>query len=419
MGKNKFLLFILFSSTVAMAQHSEEEPIFVNKLEQTAASLDESDLQKFKVSGYIQTQYQWGEEAADLKVGSGNESSGKSFNRIGIRRGRIKFAYEEGLASGVFQIDLTEKGIGFKDVYMKIKDPWAGTNSFKAGIFDRPFGYEISYSSSQRESPERSMIFQTLFPDERDMGAAFIGQVSKQSPWHFLKLEAGLFAGNGIKEETDSKKDFIGHLSAHNFFKSGGKWGVGISYYNGGVYQGTENIYSMKGNAFVLNSEVSNKGKFAKREYFGADAQFSLASGAGITQLRGEYLFGKQPGVKENSKSPNTSTLIATDTYIREFRGGYFMLVQDIGRLPFSAVVKYDWYNPNTKVSGNEIGKNGTAEGDISYNTLGLGFLWNTSDSLRLQVYYEIVKNETSENIATYSQDRNDNVFTLRLQYKF
>lgn len=417
MGKNIFLLFIFFLSTVTMAQQSEEESIFSNKLEQ--ASLDESNLQKFKVSGYIQTQYQWGEEAADLKVGSVNENSDESFNRIGIRRGRIKFVYEEGLASGVFQIDLTEKGIGFKDVYMKIKDPWVGTNSFKAGIFDRPFGYEISYSSSQRETPERSMIFQTLFPDERDMGAAFTAQGSKQSPWHFLKLEAGLFAGNGIKEETDSKKDFIGHLSAHNFFESGGKWGVGISYYTGGVYQGTENIYSMKGNAFVLNSDVSNKGKFAKREYFGADAQFSLASSAGLTQLRGEYLFGKQPGVKENSKSPNTSTLIATDTYIREFRGGYFMLVQDMGRLPFSAVVKYDWYNPNTKVSSNEIGKNGTAKGDISYNILGLGFLWNTSESLRLQAYYEVVKNETSENVATYSQDRKDNVFTLRLQYKF
>lgn len=408
-------------SNVFAQEQSVADPIErIEKLEQESKTQNEAikRLQKLKVSGYIQGQFQWGQENGSLKVGSANENPEKSFNRVGIRRGRIKFAYEEGIASGVFQLDITEKGVGFKDAYLSIKDPWLKTNSLKAGVFDRPFGYEISYSSSRRESPERSTIFQTLFPEERDLGAMLTLQAGKTSPLNFLKLEAGLFAGNGIKQETDSRKDFIGHLSANKGWNNV-QIGGGISYYNGGVYQGTENIYKMDGNGFILNNDSGNKGKFAKREYIGFDAQLGVKSSLGSTQLRGEYLFGDQPGGSSSSKSPNASTLPTADTYLRNFSGGYVMLIQDLGKLPFAAVLKYDWYDPNTKISKNEIGLNNTNKGDIAQNTFGFGMLWNINASLRLQAYYEINKNEKTENLAAYNDDRKDNVFTLRMQYKF
>lgn len=421
MKKITILLSCLLIYNVTFAQQEESELTSIENLEQQIESTKEEvkKLQRFKVSGYIQTQFQYGEENASLKVGSKNEKSDTPFNRIGVRRGRIKFTYEQGIASGVFQLDITEKGVGLKDAYLNLKDPWIKTNAFRAGVFDRPFGYEISYSSSRRESPERSIIFQTLFPDERDLGGMFILQPSKTSTWNFLKLEAGLFAGNGIKQETDNHKDFIGHLSASKAIGSNISFGLGASYYSGGVYQGTENVYAMKDKEFVLNNDPSNKGKFAKREYIGFDGQFSIISLLGMTQLRGEYLFGTQPGGDASSKSPNASTLPITDTYIRNFNGGYVILVQDFGTLPVSAVVKYDWYDPNVKTSKNEIGVNGTGKGDVAYNTLGVGLLWRASNSIRLQAYYEFVNNETSKNLSEYSKDLKDNVFTLRLQYKF
>ena len=418
MKKIKVLFTVLFISATSFSQ---EESAPEKTLDEQVQKIEDilSRLNKLKVSGYIQTQYQWGEQDAGLKVGGANENPEESFSRIGIRRGRIKFVYEEGIASGVFQIDLTEKGIGFKDVYLQVKDPWTGTSSLKAGIFDRPFGFEINYSSSKRESPERSTVFQTLFPDERDLGAAFTLQAAKSSPFNFLKLQAGLFAGNGIKRETDSKRDFIGHLSAHKNLGDNIKLGLGASYYNGSVYQGTENVYIMKNKGFELNSDSSNIGRFAKREYFGIDGQFALLNGRVATQLRGEYLFGRQPGANSNSKSPNSASLPTTDTYVRDFNGGYAMLVQDIGFQKLSAVIKYDWYNPNTKVSGDQIGLNNTNTGDISYNTIGLGMLWSATKNLRLQAYYEIVNNEKSKNLEGYEVNRKDNGFTLRLQYGF
>ena len=378
-----------------------------------------SGFAQVKISGYIQTQYQYGEKEATLKVGGANENPDESFDRFGVRRGRVKFSYEEGLASGIFQLDITEKGVGLKDACLQIKDPFGGTNSLKTGVFDRPFGYEISYSSSLRESPERSTVFQKLFPDERDLGGMLTLKAPKNSPWNILKLEAGLFAGNGIRPEIDSKKDFIGHLSVNKKIGKNLNLSGGVSYYNGGVYQGSEKIYTMDGTGFAVNDNADNKGKYAKREYVGTDAQFSVTGVAGMTQIRGEYLFGEQPGTASSNDSPKFTALPTNDTYIRDFNGGYVMLVQDLGKLPLSAVLKYDWYDPNKKVSGDEIGQNDTSKADLSQNTIGFGVLWRATDAIRVQAYYEINSNEKSENVSGYNNDRKDNVFTLRLQYKF
>lgn len=433
-----------------MTQAQDVELAPIELLEQKNEDLDNrlKVLEKFKISGYIQAQWQYAQPNAalgtNMKVGdSFNENlyDDESYSRLGVRRGRIKLAYEEGIASGVIQLDATEKGIAFKDVYLNIKDPWWQTNALRTGIFDRPFGYEISYSSSRRESPERSAIFQTLFPEERDLGAALYLQAAKTSPLSFIRLDAGLFSGNGIKPEMDSRLDFIGHLYATKNIGSNAKYGIGVSYYNGGVLQENKNVYKMVDNAFVLSSDsAANFRKYAKREYFGVDGQFSIITAAGMTKLHVEYLFGQQPGTKASSKSPNAGiipdgikkmnpNLSANDTYIRNFGGGYVMLTQDIGNLPFTVVLKYDWYDPNTKVSGNEVGKNGTGFADLAQNTFGFGAFWRANKNIRLTAYYEINRYEKSDLSYQYSysneakavliNDLNRNVFTLRLQYRF
>lgn len=401
-----------------LAQNLTNEKIIerIEKLEQESDALRK--LQKIKLSGVIQGQYQWGQKDASLKVGSANENADKSFSRVGVRRGRIKLVYEEGIAGGVFQIDLTDKNISVKDVYLTVKDPWLKTIVLKAGVFICPFGHEMSPAASQREAPECSTVFQTLFPEERDLGAMITLQPAKTSPLHFVKLDAGLVAGNGIKQETDSRKDFIGRLSAVKALNNV-QLGAGMSYYNGSVYQGTENVYKMTGKSFVPDSNPTNKGKFAKREYTGFDMQVETKSMLGATRLRGEYLYGTQPGKDTSSKSPNSSSLPDDDTYIRKFRGGYVLLAQGLGQLPLTAVLRYDRYDPNTKVSGNDIGLNNTSEGDIARNTFGFGMLWDIIPNLRLQTYYEVNKSEKTENLLARAGGRKEDVFTMRIQYRF
>lgn len=261
------LICLIISGNVFTQAQNEKD--LIERIEKLEKKNEEQNnalkkLKKLKVFGYIQGQYQWGEEDALLKVGSANENPEKAFNRLGIRRGRIKFVYEEGIATGVFQLDITEKGVGFKDAYLSIKEPWSKTNTLRIGVFDRPFGNEINYSSSRRESPERSTVFQTLFPEERDLGAMITLQAAKTSPLNIFKLEAGLFAGNGIKQETDNRKDFIGHLSVAKVLKNI-QLGGGVSYYNGGVGLGL---------SIVKNAILFHKGTIVAKNRAGGGLEF-------------------------------------------------------------------------------------------------------------------------------------------------
>ena len=413
---------LCLSTLTVMAQEVEQTPLEKTQAETERLSSLVDDLSKLKISGYIQSDLQIGQEDASLKVGAGKAATENTFTRFGIRRGRVKFAYSDlnlGVVKGsaVVQLDITEKGVGFKDAYFTVTDPWAGWTTFKAGIFDRPFGYEISYSSSSRETPERSTGCVTLFPDERDLGAMFTIQAPKGHALNPLKFETGLFAGNGIKQETDNRKDWISHLSFKKTYDNV-QWGLGTSLYLGGTYQGSAKVYEMSGKDFVAvnNAKI---GDYSTRCYYGVDGQFLLSSAAGLTTLRAEMVTGDQPGGLGDSKSPNSSSLPTADTYRRNFMSYNVYLIQDLGQTKHSLVAKYDSYDPNTKLSGDEVGLGGSGKGDVAKHNIGFGYLYRMNSNFRLMAYYDMAFNEKSKNLTGYNSDLKDNIFTLRLQYKF
>lgn len=408
------LVFILSADATFGQQQMSE-----SKAEKDSSINKNISSNPLRFSGYIQTQYQYGERYATLKVGGSNTDNNKNFNRIGIRRGRIKMQYEKGIVEGVFQVDVTEKGFRIKDVYISLKDPWKGIFSLNAGIFNLPFGYEVSYSSSRRASPERAKVITTLFPDERDIGAMLTLEGPDSSMWKNFKLELGVIGGNATNMELDNHKDFIAHLTYHNQLSSKLDLGGGFSYYSGGVYQGNANVYSMENNSFILNSNIKNVGDYALRRYFGADLQVLFKTNWGASQIYGEYIFGSQPGGINSTESPDYTSLPDEDTYIRNFTGGYITFVQELGGSNVSFIAKYDCYDPNIKVEKNELGSGGTTKADVAYKTFGSGLLWQLKNGLRLTGYYDWILNEKSANLTGYEKDISDNVFTLRLQYKF
>ncbi|MCD7908602.1 MAG: hypothetical protein LUH04_13155, partial [Clostridium sp.] len=176
---------------------------------------------------------------------------------------------------------------------------------------------------------------------------------------------------------------------------------------------GGQNAYKMRNGSFVQDTKLKN-GDYAKREYFGFDAQLAIQSAVGTTILRGEYLWGTQPGLAAKSDSPTGA--VTDDIYSRQFNGFYAYLVQDFGK--HSVVLKYDQYDPNTKVSKNDV----KTAGDVAYNTFGFGYLYQPNSNVRIMAYYDVVGNEKVKNNASLSKfEKNikDDTFTLRLQYKF
>ena len=418
-------LFALFGYNVK-SQEVEQNPI--DTLTTTVQKLqsDFSILKKLKLSGYVQAQFQTSDSMGASSFAGGNFPT-NSDKRFMVRRGRLKATYDNGLSLFVLQFDVTEKGMGIKDAYIKIKEPWMNAVSLTTGVFDRPFGFEISYSSSLRETPERTRLFQTIFPGERDLGAKITIQAPKTSKWNFLKIEGGLFNGTGgTASDFDYKKDFIGNIGINKTTKNEKiNYAVRASYYNGGYRQPTKYIYNgfetlTNGNlGYLVDSTSTNKGRIAKREYVGADAQINIDFPFGLTSLRGEFIQGTQPGTSATSASPSAAP--TTDTYIRKFNGAYFYFLQNIVQTKYQFVLKYDWYDPNTNVSGDEIGKSGSKlnNNDLKYTTIGIGWVYRWDTNVKITAYYDFVKNETSKNLAGYAKDLKDNVFTLRIQYKF
>jgi hypothetical protein len=88
--------------------------------------------------------------------------------------------------------------------------------SLSAGLFARPYGFEVNLSSVARETPERGRMSQILMPGERDLGVmiSFEPQNKDHRLKHF-KLDGGFFNGQGVVGTTDfdDHKDFISRLS--------------------------------------------------------------------------------------------------------------------------------------------------------------------------------------------------------------
>lgn len=384
-------------------------------------------LKRLKITGYIQPQYQYIDSAGAPSVAGGDFSngSGKYFSRFMMRRGRFKFTYDYKNVRMMINTDVTEKGLFMRETYVKVTDNKWKMFSLYAGLLQDQFGFELTQSSSERETPERARYNQTLFPTERDLGIFGSMEFPKTSGLHGLKLTAAVMNGSaGVASEFDSHKDITGRM--HYSDIAGNKkisYGVGVSYYNGGYRIGkvkdyVPSVFSNGDHGFVFASDTANYNRVAKRVYLDADAQLTIDWKAGKTTLRAEYIQGEQPGTDVASKSPGIAPSSAV--YHRNFNGAYFYFIQDIGKSKFQLVAKYDWYDPNVEIAGREVGKagTGTKAGDIRFDTYGFGITYHMNSHVKLMTYYDLVQNEATS-VSGYSRDIMDNVVTVRMQFKY
>lgn len=435
MKKIYSLLFALLYSGLFLAQNATNDSL-TKAVKQISTDL--SQLKYLKVTGWVQTQYQW-TQTPGAKTFDGGDFITNSNNRFMIRRGRFKLTYTNRLVQSVVQINATERGVNLVEYYGKLTNPWMKSISMTAGVMNRPFGFEIQQSSADRETPERARFTQILLPNERDLGAMISFQPEKGKKFFGLKVDAGLYDGTGIAVpgtgslnsagvvEFDQYKDFIGRAHYKSAtFKEKVNFGVGVSsYYGGNMYQNNK-VYSLNENSsgtstWVLQDTTQQtfKGTRAPRRYFGADAQLSIKSNLGITILRGEYITGVQSGQIDDTRSP-LSLPTKQDTYIRNFNGAYAYFVQRIAKTKHEVAIKYEWYDPNTKVNQNSLNTtSGYTKAELKYTMLGLGYNYYINDNCKLMAYYNIVRNETSTNIVGYDQDLKDDVFTFRMQFRF
>jgi hypothetical protein len=393
---------------------------------------------RVKMSGYIQPQFQFISNKGAETYNGGNFPSASN-NRFMLRRGRLRVDYahlnKKGEATSyfVFQFDGTERGVVIRDFWGRFYENKYKFFALTTGMFARPFGQEVNLSSSNRETPERGRMSQILMKTERDIGIMLtVNDRKKGSKWEKWKFDLGVFNGQGMAGpmDYDSRKDVVARASLMPT-KLKGLAGspvlsASVSGYAGGITSQSDVLYTTRkiGNEFRMNrdSSASNTNKMTPRNYAGADFQLVFPNKRGETEFRAEYITGKQTGTFATSESPGVYPVtngLKDPLYTRNFDGAYFYFLQHLGSEDHQMVLKYDWYDPNKKVSGQEItAEGGFSKADLRYNTFTMGYVYHANPTLKFFFFYDIVRNEKS-GLEAFRNDVPDNVFTCRVQYNF
>ncbi|WP_316850450.1 porin [Pedobacter agri] len=389
-------------------------------------------------SGYMQPQFQAAQSNGTLAEYQGGNFGEFSNNRFRLRRGRLRADYmlldDKGNQSTYFvlQFDGTEQGVNIRDFWGRYYENKWKLFHVTLGLSGRPFGNELQLSSAGREAPERGRMSQILMRTERDLGATFTFNPRwKDAKLKNVVLDLGIYNGQGLAGpgEFDNSKDVIARLShkPYTFKKLGFSIAGGISTLQGGLNHRLPVSYRMENLngslAMVKDSSVNTINKVAPRRYYGADVQLATALKSWKSELRAEVISGLQSATATTSATPGSYPVdnksVALPYYTRNFNGAYFTFVQTLNSTDNQLILKYDWYDPNAKVAGMDISAlKGLTAADVRFDTFGFGFLHHFNPHFKAVIYYDMIKNESTQ-ISGYTEDRKDNVFTLRTQFYF
>jgi hypothetical protein len=343
-------------------------PVFAGDAQEATADEPQTEtrklvelLERLKITGYLQAQFVDDERSRDELAAGGT----RNLDQFSIRRGRVKFTYQATRTSKfVLQPDITSSGVTLKDGYVELTEPWTPwKHTLTAGQFNWPFGFEIMYSSSSREVPERSRVVRALFPGERDRGIMLSGRGLAERFSYRVAIVNG--TGTSSSSDLNQQKDFVGRVG-YKF----GAFDLGASAYKG------EDLVATATRAAGVNFD---------KERLGADFQWATPlPGLGV---RGEYIRGKQ--------APASGT---ARTQSHDVDGWYFYAVQKLGTR-HQLVLRLDEYDPDTDVNGNAV------------RTVNPSYIFHWDAHSKIMASYELIENEAN--------DPDDNVFTLRYQYAF
>jgi len=433
------LAFLLVGALAAKAQEVKNDtikPVTIESLKEivdehsmkfsgyeerfsTAESLLDK-LSKIKISGYIQAQYEMFDNwSADGTLHGVAPSSGAplSTNTFSIRRARVKFTYEalDGVKF-VLQPNFEVHQVTLKDAYVVLNDRWLKTFSLWVGQFNRPT-YDSEYSSASREFAERTLVTRTLYPTEREQGVKLEADFATKFNVP-LKLQFAVFNGNfgegaliNQARDVDDGKDFMGR-AVYNFKLPSKGLGIDLGVH---TYLGKTSIIAQTSPLTVYkdvnnNSFTPNVGDKLNKELFGAESQIYYDFLGGMS-LKGEYIRGTFSGTTYVSEANS----LFNANKVRNVEGYYISLVKNVGKSN-EASIRYDVFDPNTKLSGNAV----TAKDDLKFKNWSFAWQYYFDENIKIMACYVMPINEKSLNAgADYKQDRHDNILTLRVQARF
>ncbi|MCY0988140.1 porin [Nannocystis sp. ILAH1] len=314
-----------------------------------------------RLSGYIQSQYQWSQLSED-QIQQGGATLNQ--NRFMVRRGRLRISGDWKWAAFDFELDgSTTRGpfVGVRQANASFvwRNPDAARPPYlmvTAGLTEAPFGHELRLGQREMMFMERSLGSLAFFPGPVDVGVRVRGGVAA------FRYDLAIMNGTplddraGARNTTDPTRapDYIGRFG---FAARPGKHALsgGVSLlYGTGFHRGSEATKNklewsdLNENGAIDTGElVAVPGQAAtpsvnfRRWAVGADFQVGLRSKAGWTQILAE---GTIASNLDRDLIVADPVVVGAD--LRELHG-YVAVIQELfGRAVVGA--RYDYYDPNT-----------------------------------------------------------------------
>ena len=438
------LAFLLLGAFAAKAQETKNDTIKAVTIESLKETLEDHSmkfsgfeerfltaeslldkLSKIKITGYLQAQYEmydnWSADGTKHGVELNSGALGVT-NTFYIRRARVKFTYEA--LDGVKFVlcpDFTIDKFSVKDAYAVLNDRWTNTYSLYLGQFNR-ITYDNEYSSASREFAERTLMTRTLYPTEREVGVKFEADFNTQYEFP-LKLQFAIFNGNfgegavaSQQKDVDNAKDFMARAV---YSLRMPKQGLVVDF-GGHTYLGKTTFIAVDPTpANNIFTDVNNKsftpalGDTFDKELFAAEMQAYYDFLGGMS-LKGEYIRGTYSGT---TNAAQVNSLFKANK-VRNVEGYYLSLIKNVGK-KHEASLRYDVFDPNTKLSGNAV----IAPDDLKYHNWTYTWQYFFDENVKIMACYIMPINEKSTNTGVttdyLNRDKRDNIFTLRLQASF
>ena len=287
--------------------------------------------QKLSIGGYVQAHAEFG-RAPDARYAGIN-------NRVQLRRARIttKGVFAEGFEF-TLQPDFGNNSVAGNTGYRAgLADGFLAWTKYEAanlqiGQFKSAFGYEQLLADTKLPLVERSLP-NDMLTVSRQMGVALLGTVANKR----ITYNVGAYNGNGVNNGFNDNDQFMyaGRVAAT-------AWSRGTDK----LTLGTNGYWSNDTGTFT-----------GRRTAWGVDTQLTL----GAFDATAEYLHALQNRLTGADTAADGWSLLA----------GYFIIPK-----VWQALVRYEAYNANTKIGGNEsttwtFGANYYLKGDdlkLSFN---------------------------------------------------
>lgn len=318
-----------------------------------------------QVIGFIQPQYEYRQQPAELD-GTSNDISSFYFNRarLGVM-GVIPYDFSYYV---VMEFSPTLNG-GMNPQPPRILDAFVSYKRFdpyinaSIGQFKSPFGVELLTPCHKLYTIQRSVVVENLVHPWRDLGLMVFGGTGDLSLFgsktkNLFGYQFAVMNGSGINQFDDNRtKDYIGRLTFHpvDFLT------VGASYRFGKHPPAADGVETPD-----------------QRQRLGFDLQVNYKN----LVIQGEFVHGSDEG------SYTTGGGCGGEVEVHEGsvdRNGFFVLAAYKTPWKFEPVIKVERYDPNLDMSTDNLD---FSESMAIQNTITYGLNYHFNDKVRFQANY-------------------------------